>query len=220
MERPEKLYHGSRALDVLSDLRPTGYEQTRNGKTGNFVFATHRLDQAILFASPFPGDGSFLTSLDERTNTGSLLLFANETGESYLARPVKGRVYELPTDGFEQVHFGNERVPAREWIAPHNHTVSLPPQKPLAVTSHRQVMEAGVQIFTLHPEAPAGQLSQLNLGTEDRAEKLGSLLAQPNSPLVWQNHEHKLGMDERILSAFRIASRCLLRRRQCTFRPQ
>lgn len=215
MEKPDKLYHGSRYPEVLKELRAQNYEQIKNGVAGHWLFATHRIDQAILFATHFGAGGSFLTTLDERTESGALLLFVNETSASYFSKPVRGFVYELPTEGFEQV----KNAP-REWV--HAGGIHLPQQRPLAVTSCKQVMVAGVQVFTLHPDAPKTYLAGMlengreSGATHGGADAIGRLLAQPNSPLVWQNHEHKTGMDQSILRAFMDASRLLARRK---YRP-
>lgn len=191
----DRLYHGSRYPGILSELKPSEYEQTKNGIHARWLFATHRRDQAVLFAAPFPPGGSFLTTLDPRESSSRLLLFANESKESLLARPVQGFVYELPSAGFTQV-----RNMPREWVC--KDTVAVPPQTPLAVTQYRQVLEAGVQVFTLAPQAPEGFLANLCRTRDGGAEGLARLVVQPHGPLVWLNQEYGLAQDPDIRRAF------------------
>jgi hypothetical protein len=60
MDAPNDLYHrrrhgGGVELDWLDPT--TAPSRHRNGREGQFLYATPRLDQAILYALPFPGGG-------------------------------------------------------------------------------------------------------------------------------------------------------------------
>lgn len=209
MPECKKLYHGSRCAGVLNELNPSFPSQEKNGILDLWLFATHRLDQAMLFATPMSRGGSFLTTLDGRSDGSSLVFFANETASDLFSRPVRGRVYELPPSGFQRV-IGRDGIPLREWVRAGK--LEIPVQTPLVISSYQQVMQAGVQILTLHPNAPKKYLAD-DLPQENTADVLGRVLAQPNSPLVWQNQVHNAGTDKAILKALQTAVKQLRRRR-------
>jgi hypothetical protein len=152
-----------------------------------FLFATHRLDQATLFACPPAPVGSFSMALD--SEEGLLLQFRAETPSNMALRPVNGAVYTVSTDSFEQV----KDFP-REWVS----TLPMPPLDFEPVTGWQQPMERGVQIFCLAAMDRAifdpKHTSYLFSGRIDRT-RLAKFVSSIPAPLVWLNEATNVNPD-------------------------
>lgn len=209
MAKQMHLYHGSRHSQPLYELQPSKPAQTKNGVTAEYVFATHRLDQAVLYTAPFPVDGSFLTTLSADPGD-ALALFVNGSGRDYFAKPVNGLVYRVPADTFTHV------AGSREWVSPH--AVALPESPVLRVTSHDQIMRQGVQIFTLSDKADGNTIRTLASSATDR-EKLAEVLK--SGTVTWENQHQNAAPDSRLQNLMQVARCAALRvarsRRKCTF---
>lgn len=185
------LFHGSRHPQPLNELRVQEYVQNKNGVTAQWLFATHRHDQALVYALPFsPG---FLTTLEPDPNS-PLALFRAEPSHDFSRLSFQHYVYTFPADGFAQVTNN-----PREWVSARplgNDRM----ESVVAVTSPKAALRAGVQIFTLAEGASATVLEH---GHPDflfpqgcRSDSIAAQLARPDGPLVWENQRHQLGVNE------------------------
>lgn len=194
--RPAWLYHGSRVPERLSELAPSCFEQTRNGRIGRWLFATHRLDQATLFACPLPPVGSFSMALD--CDEGVLAHFRAESEAEMAVRPVNGRIYAVAADAFEQV----EDFP-REWVS----GCAVQSRDFEAVTGWDQSMKRGVQFFCMaaaadHAIFDPKSRRHLFAGAIDRAW-LAACLACESRPLVWLNQAMHINPDSELEALLR-----------------
>jgi hypothetical protein len=192
-----KLYHGSRHPDLLNELRPSDWEQTKNGITGKWLFSTHREDQAYLYACPFPKGGSFLTTLGDHTDI--LYLFRADRINEITYGNFNGKVYSFPADGFQQVIDS-----PREWVSPSSVMLEGSDVAVETVTNLDQVLEKGVQIFCLSENVPSDSLdakSPNNIFENGRSyQKLYELLTQPQPPIIWLNEIRGVGRDPKLVS--------------------
>lgn len=202
MEKPAELYHGRRygkgaELDWLDPT--TAEEQERNGRVGKFLYATHRLDQAVLYALPFPGvAGSFIDTLDGSPDE-VLIRFDARPGAAARAPIEAALVHAVSSEGFEQVW----RNP-REWIR----DTGAKAWTKARVAGLDDVLAAGVQYLTLAPgrDAEDARLfleSSRAAGATTRAAVAESI-AGKNPVFVWENERSGLGMDSALAS--RVAS--------------
>ncbi len=170
-------------------LTPSVDAQTKNGVHARFLFATHRVDQATLYATPF--SKGFLTALDNPE--GPLANFRAETLSKFSEHRFEGHVYEISSDGFERV--GD----LREWVSQSEARTDL--QKTRVVSDFDTVLRAGVQIFCLKEGASSDVLdydSPQFIFDKDKTitkESLARVLARADCPLIWCNDQRNIGRD-------------------------
>lgn len=196
MTKPAELYHGrryGRGVE-LDQLEPTTVEgQVRNGRFGQFLYATHRLDQAMLYTLPFTGvAGSFMDTLDGGPDE-TLIRFDARPSEAARAPLSAGLVHAMSSEGFEQV----EANP-REWIK----ESAAKAWTKTAVKGLDDVLSAGVQYITLAPGRDPADF--VDFADQSRRDGLTSRdavargIAGPDPLFVWENERSGLGADPRL----------------------
>ena len=190
------LYHARRfEEDAKSSLHPTQADpQWRNGTFGQFLYATPRLDQAYLYAAPFPNSpNSFMTTLDGNNPQETLARFDSRPSETARSAQFSHRIYAFGSDGFAPVQSN-----PREWICDH----AIDSIRTLATVTHiDQVLEKGIQYFCLAPgKKPDDFLAFDQAGRNGNLSRefLSDELAKPNSSIVWENERDGLGMDPQL----------------------
>jgi len=182
---PEFLFHGSRAVGALASLDVQEEPQIRNEVEDRWLFATHRLDQATLYALPRPPvAGNFMNTLSPDPDD-ALGRFDARSSEEVRAQVFENRVYAFASAGFEQV-----RANPREWVK--NTAQSIDASLTRTVSHIDDAMKAGIQYFTLAPGATAADFPALH--TADR-KALAQAIAGEKPVLVWENARDELGMD-------------------------
>lgn len=186
------LYHARRVAEPeQTALHPTkAAPQVRNGRMGQFLYATLRLDQAYNYAIPFC-DSGFMTTLVSGDHTARLLDFRDETSEKFRSYEFSNKIYRMSSEGFEPV----TRSP-REWISEQSKTDIATH----AVVDHvDQALSAGIQVFTLSKDAPPNLYAELDHALSQSTKLLDVHTLSDwitNDPrFIWENERDGLGMD-------------------------
>lgn len=196
MDNPKELYHGRRYGKgaELEWLDPTtAPAQERNGRVGQFLYATHRLDQAILYGLPFPGvAGSFIDTLDGSPDD-TLIRFDGRPGAAARAPIEPCLVHAVSPEGFERVG----RNP-REWIKDSGAKAWTKAR----VAGLDDVLSAGVQYLTLAPGRDAADVlafsERSRVSGLTTRETVAQSIAGDDPLFVWENERAGLGMDPKL----------------------
>lgn len=193
-----QLYHARRIPgdSVKEELEPTqAPAQVRNGKMGQYLYATHRVDQSYLYALPFPGVGSgvsFMDTAESGDHDGAIVRFHGDDSKKVRRADFSNHVYSMSSESFEQV----ESNP-REWIA----SCAVKVDVEARVAHIDQALARGIQYFTLAEGAPKDSFAQASersrAGNMSR-EYIAELVAKPDSACVWENEVSGLGVDKKI----------------------
>lgn len=191
------LYHG--AAKFLEDgiLKPSQYSQIKNGREGLFVFATHRHYMAMVYATPWLARGSMMRTIDG-TNPEDRLVVVIAMEQKAKMQAFTGTVYRIPEDGFERVA-SKDGTMQREWVCSTSIDLFSPRVSTLDVSSVKQLMEVGMQVFYATPEV-SDVLSRCS--NADCSQALAKLLVErPASELIWANRQDGYVCDQRIANA-------------------
>jgi ankyrin repeat protein/8-oxo-dGTP pyrophosphatase MutT (NUDIX family) len=200
------LYHGTRGqADGKTSLNPTTLDpQQRNERIGRFLYATHRIDQAYLYALTFPSRDvvgtSFMTTLDPHDPESALTRFREDRTSNIRAEAFSNAIYSMDSAGFERVIKN-----PREWFNDQPvHDIKFVAQ----VTSFDQVLKQGVQYFSKSDDAPAITNSNISespfsllessaVKDELTPEALAKAIAS-NPHIVWENETDGFGVDPKL----------------------
>lgn len=186
------LHHGTTRIVEGETLNVSPYVQAKNGKDGQWLFATHRFEQAALFSTPWMDCDSFLTTAIDGNPESPLIVFITRNREDYL-REIDGRIYSFATDNFERVARPNGEL-LREWVSASG--------VPLAKTTMKTIkdvtplLESGVQMFFTQPHISGRFLNEhLEGKTGDCRPALARYLREHGDRIVWENKRRGINPD-------------------------
>lgn len=196
------LYHGTQQAIAEGVLKPSQSTQIKNGMSGQFVYATHRLDMAMVYATPWLRTGSFLGTVDGSPED-RLAVFI---GDGLQAEKTKceGVVYGFPATDFERVRLGNGTL-LREWVSEESVNLNTGKTIHLPVHSFGDLMDMGVQVFFTTPDTTNRLLTlEQNIGGEaplTLSHAVAKILSEgPESGLIWANQRDGHMCDPRIMA--------------------
>ena len=197
-----KLFHGTANPAPFDELRVQDYEQEKNGSHGRWLFATHRWDQALVYALPRVA-GILTTMTHEPDESGPLALFQQMTSPAFSAQAVNGRVYSFSSNQFNRV----AKAP-REWVRDSPLQLTPDNHQQFIVNSAAQVMAEGVQIFTLRHTDDAFIMDPKHIFKGPcMYTALAEILTRPNSPLIWENQKAGVGINQELVAQIKRAAR-------------
>ena len=172
--KPEILYHGSPAM--FDTLQLDNREQTKNGETRPWAFATHLRNHALPYT--ISQRWSFMST--QETDAGRSLTLVAANDRDRLWQPVDGYLHRIPAQTFSRVIVGGE--PTNEWASPS--AVPFDRASSERVTSIEQILAEGIQLFS--SSTPMDNMA-FQETFEDAGNHAEIMRKTAEGLLVWEN---------------------------------